>query len=296
MSGSRKSLAPISVVIPTYNRGELLKRALTSVCRQTMPVEEILVVDDGSLDNTERVVKDFKSNLFGSGARIIYLKQDNRGVSSARNVGICEAKRDYIAFLDSDDEWKQDKIRQQILLLEKNKWKNRLVHTDELWIKSGKLHNQKKKHFKTGGYIFPRCLKLCCMSPSSVLLERSLFDIHGFFDEKLPVCEDYDMWIRISAFEDVLFVSLPLTVKYGGHNGQLSKAYWGMDRFRVFALEKLLICNGLKAIQYNQAFIELLWKLRVLYNGAAKRRNSVLLEECARKISFWKIQKEKDNG
>ena len=102
-----------------------------------------------------------------------------------------------------------------------------------------------KKHAKSGGHIFRQCLPLCVISPSSVMIQRSLFDEIGLFDESLPACEDYDLWLRICARHPVLFLQEPMIIKHGGHRDQLSRRYWGMDRFRIQALEKIIDAPGL---------------------------------------------------
>ena len=126
-----------------------------------------------------------------------------------------------------------------------NNKKYRFIHTNEIWYKNDKFQNQLKKHEKSGGDIFQKSLQLCCISPSSAFIKKEVFDDYGFFDESLEVCEDYDMWIRITSKEEVGFLDNPLVVKYGGHDDQLSKKYWGMDRFRIKSLEKNLKMTGL---------------------------------------------------
>ena len=123
----------------------------------------------------------------------------------------------------------------------------RLCHTEEIWIRNGVRVNQMKKHAKSGGWLFQRSLALCCISPSSVLIHRSLFEDYGDFDESLPACEDYDLWLRITARESVAYVEVPQIYKYGGHEDQLSRAFWGMDRFRIQALEACLTGGYLQA-------------------------------------------------
>lgn len=229
----------VSAVIPTFNRGHCLLRAINSILAQTTPVDEIIVVDDGSDDKTyDLLVKSELLYMRGQKPNIRYLYQENKGVSAARNLGIKEAEHEYIALLDSDDAWTETKIERQALKLVEKNFSCRITHTEEIWLKDGQRINPKKKHKKSGGFIFEKCLPLCCISPSSVLLHRTLFNEYGFFDEKLPACEDYEMWLRLCAFEEVLFVEEALTIKYGGHADQLSRAFWGMDRFRVQALEK----------------------------------------------------------
>ena len=278
----------VSAVIPTFNRGHCLLRAINSVLAQTTPVDEIIVVDDGSDDKTyDLLVKSELLDMRGQLPNIRYLYQENKGVSAARNLGIKEAENEYIALLDSDDAWAETKIERQALKLEKKNFSCRITHTEEIWLKDGQRINPKKKHKKSGGFIFEKCLPLCCISPSSVLLHRTLFDDYGFFDEKLPACEDYDMWLRLCAFEEVLFVEEALTIKYGGHSDQLSRAFWGMDRFRVQALEKLINSGKLSKTQRSQALEMLVKKIEILLLGAKKREKKEMIQNLNMKLNYW---------
>ena len=136
-----------------------------------------------------------------------------------------------------------------------------------------------KKHAKYGGAIFHHCLPRCVISPSSVLIHDSVFKRIGGFDETLPVCEDYDLWLRISSRYEVLFIPEQLLVKYGGHEDQLSKKYWGMDRFRIRALTKMLDSGGLSSVHRAAVLMTLLEKLAILLEGARKRNNEKLIRE-----------------
>ncbi|MGB5881995.1 MAG: glycosyltransferase, partial [Thermoanaerobaculia bacterium] len=197
--------ATVSVVIPTYNRADLVLRSVRSVLAQTRPAEQIIVVDDGSTDDTGPLVR----TQFGA---VDYLAQENRGVSAARNRGIEVATGEWIALLDSDDEWLPEKLERQMACLDQEP-DYRICHTDEIWVRSGRRVNPRRKHAKQGGWIFKDCLPLCAISPSSVLIHRSVFDEVGLFDETLPACEDYDLWLRICSRWPVLFLPERLVVK-----------------------------------------------------------------------------------
>ena len=253
----------VAVIIPTYNRVATLGRALESVTTQSRQADEVCVVDDGSIDNTEEFVKDQYPDT-------IYIKQKNSGVSSARNKGVDATTSKYLSFLDSDDEWLPKKLEAQLAALQAEP-DFRLVHSDEIWIRNGKRVNQMDKHRKRGGELFAHCLPLCVISPSSVVMERSLYVDLGGFDESLPACEDYDLWLRLCSREQVLFIDSHLLRKYGGHEDQLSKQYWGMDRFRVQSLVKLLNSGVLGDGQERLARMTLLEKAEILRSGAAKR-------------------------
>jgi len=222
----------ISVVIPTYNRYEFLKRALTSVYAQTHQPKKVIVVDDGSTDNTSQIKKDFPN--------IIYIYQKNKGVSSARNTGIKASTCSYIAFLDSDDEWLKDKLALHVAYHKQNP-DILMSYTDEVWIRNGVEVKIPKKFKKLGVDIFKENLEYCNIAPSSVCLHVELLKDVGLFDESLEVCEDYDLWLRILVKYEVGLINEKLITKYAGHEDQLSFKHWGMDRFRVESLEKLLM-------------------------------------------------------
>ncbi len=253
----------ISVIIPTHNRVHSIGRAVESVLQQTLPATEIIIVDDGSTDNTAALIR---KRFPGC----CYLHQQNQGVSSARNRGIAAATGEWLAFLDSDDEWMPEKLAMQTAALKHNP-DIHLCHTEEIWIRNGKRVNPMKKHAKKGGWIFQHCLPLCAISPSSVIIHRSLFEAVGLFDETLPACEDYDLWLRICAFYPTLFVEQPQIIKYGGHEDQLSRRHWGMDRFRIQALEKIIAHPELPPADRQAAAGMLIKKAGILAQGAIKR-------------------------
>lgn len=253
----------ISVVIPTCNRLEYLHRALSSVFAQNYPASEVIVIDDGSDDGSAEMIK----TCFPA---VKYYFQENQGVSVARNRGIGLSTGNWIALLDSDDEWLPNKLKEQVKVLYNNP-AIKVCHTEEIWIRHGKRVNQMNKHRKIGGWIFQHCLPLCAMSPSSVLLHRSIFEQVGFFDENLPACEDYELWLRITARYPVLFIEQPQIIKYGGHNDQLSIKFWGMDRFRIYALEKIIHAGVLSDEDRAAAVGMLVDKCTIYRQGALKR-------------------------
>jgi len=256
----------ITVIIPSFNRAYCIERALDSVLKQSYLPDSIIVIDDGSTDDTERLVK-IKY------PQVEYYKQDNAGVSAARNLGINRSSTDWIALLDSDDEWLSDKLEKQVEILRENP-ESKLCHTEEIWIRNGKRVNQMNKHQKSGGWIFEKCLPLCAISPSSVLMHKSLFDEKGLFREDLPACEDYDLWLKICASYPVLYLEEPGIIKYGGHDDQLSQKYWGMDRFRIQSLFDLLSKNLLNKEQQQATHEMLIKKIDIYLKGARKRGKS----------------------
>ena len=270
----------ISVVIPTYNRKNKLERALQSVVNQSHSASQIIVVDDGSNDETG----DMLNSRF---PMIDYYYQENLGVSAARNLGVRKSTYPWIALLDSDDEWVLDKLQKQINLLKETQLK--VCHTEEVWIRNGVRVNQMKKHTKQGGWIYQSCLPLCAMSPSSIILHREVFDSVGLFDTSLPACEDYDMWLRVTDKYEVAFESSPLTIKYGGHEDQLSRQFWGMDRFRVIALEKMLNQGCSKTIDQEATKLMLIEKLKILETGANKHNNREMINYCEQRLSRYDV-------
>jgi len=267
----------VSVIIPTFNRGYCLEESIRSVLQQSFVDFELIVVDDGSTDNTSELVARFPA------VKLIRLEK-NRGVSFARNRGMVEAQGDCIAFLDSDDLWEKDKLASQVKWIERG---FHAVYTDEIWIRNRVRVNPMNKHRKYSGDIFRYCLPLCIVSPSSVLLRAEVLREVGGFDESMPVCEDYDLWLRIAKHYPFHFIAEKLIVKRGGHEDQLSRKYWGMDRWRVYALEKLLQENKLDGEQSDRVVLlkenrlkkeqkdlvvtMLIEKCEILINGFGKR-------------------------
>jgi len=253
----------ISVIIPTYNRQEFLAKAIDSVLGQTYTDFELIVVDDGSTDDTARCVA-------GYGAQVCYIYQENRGPAAARNTGIRAAEGELIAFLDSDDRFAPEKLAvQQAAMAALPEYL--ISHTDEIWYRRDKLLNQKKKHFRPHGFIFGECLKLCVVGMSTVMVRREFFERIGYFDEELPCCEDYDLWLRASVSLPFLKVDSPLTIKAGGRPDQVSVRYRaGMDKYRIRAIVKVLKLPDLTDEQRSLARHELARKCRIYGNGCVK--------------------------
>ena len=269
----------VSVIIPTYNRKHTLKRAIQSVYIQSLPPFEIIVVDDGSNDGTKEWVKQKYPD-------IKYIYQKNSGVSSARNKGIKIARGDWIALLDSDDEWLPNKLNEQINKIKLN-LDVKILHSNEIWIRNGVRVNQMKKHKKFGGYIFEKCLDICRISPSSVMLKKAIFDDIGTFDESLKVCEDYDLWLRITSKYPVCFLDIPLIKKYGGHSDQLSKAHDGIEFYRIQSLQKILGSKILSKSQTLLAINMMVNKMNIYASGLEKRNKTEELSKLKKNIQYW---------
>jgi len=262
MSKTIKKNPLVTVIIPTYNRGWILKEAIESVLSQDFDDFELIVVDDGSTDNTDSILDEYAGD-------IIVLRQDNRGVSAARNAGINFASGQLIAFLDSDDVWLPKKLTSQVDFFNSNP-DVLICQTQELWIRNGKRVNPKNRHKKISGMIFKQSLPLCIVSPSAVMLKKKLLDQTGVFDETLPACEDYDLWLRISCRYPVFLIDTPLIIKRGGHGDQLSKTP-GLDKYRIKALKKIILSGILSRDQYIDAVKMLQEKCKIYAQGCLKR-------------------------
>lgn len=223
----------IDVIIPTYNRAALVERAIKSVLAQTYEEFHLYVVDDGSTDDTSEILAQFASH-----PKITLLKQDNQGVSSARNFAVAAGTNEWISFLDSDDEWLPNKLKIQTDYLKTHPG-IRFLHAEEIWIRNGVRVNPKVKHNKAGDDLFDRSLEFCLISPSTVMMKRELFNQHDGFDPAMTVCEDFDLWNKILIVEKVGFIDEFVTQKYGGHEDQLSTKFVAMDYWRIKSLVAL---------------------------------------------------------
>ncbi len=198
----------VSVIIPTYNRALTIGKSIDSVLEQTYKDYEIIVVDDGSTDNTYEVLRPYWE-------KIHYVFKENWGISSARNLGLEIAKGRYIALLDSDDFWKPEKLQKQIECFNK--------HQEYGIIATRCITNTVDRNFNTielkkirrsgkSGWIYKDLFNKNFLRTSSVLIKKECFQKVGYFDESLPRCNDIDMWLRISRKYPVGFINSPLTI------------------------------------------------------------------------------------
>ena len=251
----------VSVIIPTYNRAWALKKAIDSVLEQNYKNFELIVVDDGSTDDTEALVTEYAKS-------VKFIQQPNLGVSAARNKGISISSGALISFLDSDDYWEPEKLSAQVEFFNANP-DTLICQTEEIWIRNGKKVNPKKKHKKLSGMIFIPSLALCLISPSAVMMRKNLFAKVDMFDESLPACEDYDLWLRVTCRFPVHLIETPLIVKTGGHDDQLSAAT-GLDKYRIYSLKKILKSDFLTDSQKQAAENMLKKKCRLYADGCMK--------------------------
>ena len=270
------------MVLPTLNRLHLLRRALYSVQAQTLPPLETIVIDDGSTDRShESLATEFPT--------VQWIRQSNHGVSHARNQGIKQAKGEWIALLDSDDTWHPSKLEEQNQFLQQNLGLL-FCHTDEAWIRRGKSVSHPAYLNKSNQDIFLKSLARCIICPSSVVIHQKIFEKIGFFDEELPVCEDYDLWLRLVLQYEIGYLDRKLVTKHGGHSDQLSTTYWGMDRFRVQSLQKLLDNPNLKSSLIPLIFQTLIQKLDILNKGFSKRDKQLEAKEFNQLKQFYSHQ------
>lgn len=262
-----------SVIIPTYNRASFLTIAIRSVLEQSFTDFELLIVDDGSTDNTREIIDQFNKTLTTHRytlTAINYIYQPHQGVSFARNRGIQEASAKYVCYLDSDDRFCQRKLEVTHNYIQKYPT-FKIFHTEEIWYRNGTLLPHKKHHQKPDGYVFPKALNLCCVSISTSCIAKEVFTNIGTFDEQLEVCEDYDFWLRATASYHIKLIPHFLTIKEGGHPDQQSKKYPCLDTYRIYALKKLLDSNTIDKTQVKLASNELKKKCRIYIQGAEKR-------------------------
>ncbi len=268
----------VSAIIPVYNRERTIRRAIDSVLAQSYPPAEIIVVDDCSTDSTPDILASY-------GSRIRYIRlAKNSGPSAARNTGIRAAESGWVAFLDSDDCWERHKLRRQVEFIRKYPF-YRIFQSDEKWIRNGRRVNPRRHHLKPEGWIWEKSLHRCLVSPSAVIARRSLLIDFGGFDENMPACEDYDLWLRISRRHPVGLESSKSVVKYGGHEDQLSRRIEALDRFRVISLLRILESEPESEFREKISGV-LTEKFRILADGCRKRGKMLRLDLHTYKISL----------
>ncbi len=261
----------VSVIIPTYNRAGHVGCAVRSVLTQTHEDLELIVVDDGSTDSTREILSGFKDK------RLKAVDQENKGVAAARNLGLGLARGRYVAFLDSDDYWLEKKLELQLGFMQESGFC--ISQTQEAWMRKGKRVNPGIRHQKFAGWIFARSLELCLVSPSCVMLHADLVRQGFVFNDSLPACEDYELWLRVALHCPVGLVPRVLTVKQGGRTDQLSRSIIGLDLWRIQALLKILEKRDLTPEKKALVLQALQEKSRVYIAGCQKRGR---MEEAAR--------------
>lgn len=200
----------VSIILPTYNRAKTLHTAIQSVLSQTFSDFELIIIDDGSMDNTEEIVKGFRDD------RIKYIKcKENKGAPIARNIGIRSAEGEYVAFQDSDDEWLPQKLEKQMKIFEAAPADVDIVYTG-FWQK--KDDRQRYIPYNSvrqkEGDILSELLKESFISTQTILLRKKCFERSGMFDENLPRLQDWELVIRLAKHYNFKFIDEPLLVAY----------------------------------------------------------------------------------
>jgi glycosyltransferase involved in cell wall biosynthesis len=254
----------VTVIIPTRDRADLLPRAVASALAQTWTALEIIVVDDGSTDETASVLAALDDPRL-----VVIRRQTSGGVSAARNVAIGVARGAYVALLDSDDEWLPDKTARQLAFMQARG--HRISQTREIWIRGGRRVNPVAGYTKQDGFFFEAALGMCLVSPSTTMFAREFFEEIGLFDESLPACEDYDLWLRTLLRHPIGLLDEYLAVRHGGRGDQLSTLYIGQDLFGIRAMLGLLGRPEVTPWHRDCIEKELRRKVRVYVTGCLKR-------------------------
>lgn len=219
----------VSVIIPVYNRDYSLRDAVESVLIQTYKPSEIIIIDDGSFFQAKDILKNYKNNIK------IIRHEKNKGVSASRNTGILASSSKYIAFLDSDDIFLPEKLELQINFMKENNYQ--ISHTNEFWYKKDRFINQNKKSKRYGGKILDKILDKCRVSPSSLIVERKVFEKSGLFDETLDVCEDYEISLRFALHYEIGYLDKNLIIKRAIEENSLSAAINHIEHIRYNILK-----------------------------------------------------------
>ncbi len=260
----------ISVIIPTYNRGNLIERAIKSVCNQTYPAIEIIVVDDASTDNTKSIVE---------GLRVPNLRyfrlNENSGACHARNVGIDNSNGEYISFLDSDDEWLPDKLNDQYLFLQNNQAS---VVCCNYWISNGK---KKKKRISSRGknvLKYEELLNSNIVTTGSLLLKKSVFDTVGKFDEYMPRYQDWELVLRIAKCYDIFISNNPLLILHVQADSITNST---SKEKKFYALSRMVEKNLVEMKNHPKAYSHHCWSMGLYSTYMDKIRWDLL------KKSIW---------
>lgn len=285
-------MSRVSVVVPTYNRKESVAEALRSVLAQTFRDFEIVVADDGSTDGTpvnlfqtlgaqpEAIealtrmnptsIKPFSHAFSNDSLAIQYHYGINRGLSTARNRGIRAARSDFIAFIEAEDLWEPDHLKTQVDFLEMHPG-SKVCRVSERNVKDGKPRVSRNSS-TASGWIFEATLEASPMCTSAVLIHRSCFTACGAFDENLPACDEYDLWLRLASRYPVHYLEGPTVTRRSGRPDGSSRA-WGWDRFRVYALEKAFQSGHLSPTQRFLVAEQIVHKCERLVEGFRRQKS-----------------------
>ncbi len=256
----------ICVVIPAFNREEMLMRAIKSVLDQTYPDFRLVVVDDAST-----VDMDEPKHFVQSPGHDWLTLDRNSGPARARNVGADFCQWDWVCFLDSDDEWHPEKLERQVAWHQQNP-EVRISQVKEKWVRNGREIKRPAHWKQKEGDLFSESVQRCSIGPSCVMIRHDLWSESGGFNEFYRACEDYELWLRICASDPIGLVDGDfLAVKNAGHGDQLSEIIPALDRYRVLALLELLVKDDLSDPQRDWAVQGVVNKGMIMAKGAAKR-------------------------
>lgn len=249
-----------SVVIPTYNRPELLRNSINSVLSQTYPDFEIIVIDDCSSDNTPGVLKAFRDERLK-----VIRNSSNKGIAAVRNIGVTSSQGKYIAFLDDDDEWLPDKLEKQVRIMEDGPESLGCVYSGCLTMGLNGSEVVSTSIPRYRNKVLNELLLENFITTSTTLLKKSCIEKAGLFDEDIPYGEDYDMWIRIAGDFEFDFAPEPLT-KYRIHPNSITKNYAKV----INGTRKILSKHRSLFAQNKRAYSNHLLLLGVLYCYSGK--------------------------
>ena len=266
-------MTEVSVVIPTFNRWPMLAEAVASVIAQRGVDFELIIVDDGSIDETAARLPGLAETLRAANRPVRILRTENHGPAAARNRGVAAIRAPFIAFLDSDDLWQPGKLQRQLEHMRQMP-ECMVSQTEEIWMRHGVRVNPGRRHHKRGGDFFFDSLRTCLISPSAVMMRTSVFRELGGFDEDMRAAEDYDLWLRLLLKHQVELLPEPHVIRRAGNWGQLSATVPAIDRFRILGLLKLLLHNNLVGQKREVACDVLIEKCGIYGIGCVRRGNT----------------------
>jgi glycosyltransferase involved in cell wall biosynthesis len=283
----------VSVVVPTHNKKEMVTEAIESVLAQSYRDCELIVVDDGSTDGTPlhvfstfgaqpeaieilskmnpNAVRPFSHSFAHDGIPIQYHYIANRGLSAARNRGIKFAHGSCVAFLEAEDLWNPAHLETHATFHEENDWA-RVSHIGECHVRDRSRAGKARKAPPASGWIFQQALETSPICISAAMAHRTCFAECGGFDENLPACEDYDLWLRFAARYPIHFLEGTEIVRRSSRF-QSSNRSWTWDRYRVYALEKSFQSGKLNAEQRLLVAEEIVKKCERLVEGFKRQKS-----------------------
>ena len=265
----------VSVIIPTYNSGHFVSAAIQSALAQTYQPLEVIVVDDGSTDDTKERISAWEGSIH-------YVRQPNRGPAAARNRGITLARGDLIAFLDADDVWLPQKLQKQVELL-RHRPEAGMVHSALYYWNEGTDNREVRNdsHSEKHGHCYQSFFDRCGVTPSTIIVRREVLARIGGFDESIrrPSTEDYDLCFRIARYYELAYIDEPL-ILYRLHAANGSKNTATLLESQLYVLEKALSADpdlarmlGRRAV--NSRVFHLLFSLGYCADDSANHRKAL---------------------